>query len=291
MRTRAEWNKWWHHKLPLCSIFKGPWHKANQFEIQIKSKSWKTCLPITRGVGVCGGTPSLRVSRYAPWFCPPFLAPGRPFCPQKFDLVYHFIQILLGLILNPLFSACRQSFWPPKLTKSIILFRSCWVPFWNSSGAPLLFLTPSASPPPGAYNPIMHAHNTKIISVSMLCSVPKKSEGFLNWAMKHRLTKSCKICIFAFNMDQVDKCYILTHPTPYREKSPVTQTTPEFTLLSWGEWPFEKIFPHPWPHCKSRPYLGYRTTKTQLFSSPLILLRCVTEIQFAQNLHWHGNWH
>ena len=36
----------------------------------------------------------------------------------------------------------------------------------------------------------------------------------------------------------------------HRENSPVTQTTPEPTLLSWGSWPREKMFPHPWPHCK-----------------------------------------
>ena len=52
-----------------------------------------------------GGTPSLRVSRYAPRFCPPFSASGRSFCPPKFDLVYHFIQILLGPISkSPIFS-------------------------------------------------------------------------------------------------------------------------------------------------------------------------------------------
>ena len=45
-----------------------------------------------------GGTPSLRVSRYVPRFCPPFSASGRSFCPLKFDHVYHFIPILLGLI-------------------------------------------------------------------------------------------------------------------------------------------------------------------------------------------------
>ena len=48
--------------------------------------------------------PSLNVSRYAPRFCPPppppppFSASGRSFYPPKFDHVYHFIQILLGLI-------------------------------------------------------------------------------------------------------------------------------------------------------------------------------------------------
>ena len=45
--------------------------------------------------------PSLRVSRYAPRFCPQFSASGRSFCPPKFDHVYHFIQILLGPISKP----------------------------------------------------------------------------------------------------------------------------------------------------------------------------------------------
>ena len=36
----------------------------------------------------------------------------------------------------------------------------------------------------------------------------------------------------------------------HRENSPVTQTTPEPTLLSWGGRPREKKFPHPWPHGK-----------------------------------------
>ena len=38
-------------------------------------------------------------------FAPPFSAPGRSFCPPKFDLVYHFIEIMLGPILkSPIFS-------------------------------------------------------------------------------------------------------------------------------------------------------------------------------------------
>ena len=53
------------------------------------------------GGGGGGGTPPLRVSRYAPRFCPPFSASGRSFCPQKFDHVYYFIQILLGPISKP----------------------------------------------------------------------------------------------------------------------------------------------------------------------------------------------
>ena len=31
----------------------------------------------------------------------------------------------------------------------------------------------------------------------------------------------------------------------HRENSPVTQTTPEPTLLSWGGWPREKFAPNP----------------------------------------------
>ena len=31
----------------------------------------------------------------------------------------------------------------------------------------------------------------------------------------------------------------------HRENSPITQTTPEPTLLSWGGWPREKISPTP----------------------------------------------
>ena len=40
--------------------------------------------------------------------------------PPKFDHVCHFIRILLGSYnKSPPFSACRRSFCPPKLTKSI----------------------------------------------------------------------------------------------------------------------------------------------------------------------------
>ena len=95
-----------------------------------------------------GGTPSLRVStsRYAPRFCHPFSASGWSFCPPKFDHVYYFIQILLGPISKPHIFSMEMLFLPPKLTKSIILFRSCWVPFWTLSGTPLLILTRSAPP-------------------------------------------------------------------------------------------------------------------------------------------------
>ena len=83
---------------------------------------------------------TLRVSRYAPpRFCPPFSAFGRSHPPTNFDHVYHFIQILLGPISKaPHFQHVDDLFAPPKLTKSIISFRSCWVPFWTSNGTALL---------------------------------------------------------------------------------------------------------------------------------------------------------
>ena len=56
-----------------------------------------------------------------------------------------------------------------------------------------------------------------------------------------------------------------------RENSPVTQTTPEPTLLSWGGWPRGKIFPHPWPRCQTRSYHAYQATQTPLFSNPWML--------------------
>ena len=66
------------------------------------------------GGGGGGGTLSLRISRYVPRFCPSFLASGRSFCPQKFDLVYHFIQILLGPISKPPNFSMYTIFLPPK---------------------------------------------------------------------------------------------------------------------------------------------------------------------------------
>ena len=51
------------------------------------------------------------------------------------------------------FSACRRSFCAPKLTKFIISFISCLVPFWTSRGTPLPIFTRSAPPSLGANLP------------------------------------------------------------------------------------------------------------------------------------------
>ena len=67
-----------------------------------------------------GCTPSLRVSRYAQWFCTHTI----------FSIWTHVDEL------------CAPQIWP----KSIIFFPSCWVPFWTSSSAPLLIFTPIPHP-------------------------------------------------------------------------------------------------------------------------------------------------
>ena len=79
--------------------------------------------------------------------------------------------------------------------------------------------------------------------------------------------------------------------TFHRENSPVTQTSPEPTLLSWGGGPQENFSPHPWPHGKPGLIALIGPLRPYCSQSPLILLRWATEIKFAQNLCWLGNWH
>ena len=57
----------------------------------------------------------------------------------------------------------------------------------------------------------------------------------------------------------------------HRQNSPITQTTPEPTLLSLGGWPCEKISPHPWSRCQSWSHRAYQVTQTPLFSNTLML--------------------
>ena len=73
--------------------------------------------------------------------------------------------------------------------------------------------------------------------------------------------------------------------THHRENSPVTQTSPEPTLLSWGGGPLEKIFPHPWPHGK----LGLIVRRAGLLWSQqdfewrwsVPLFKCLTVLEFS----------
>ena len=85
------------------------------------------------------------------------------------------------------------------------------------------------------------------------------------------------------------RAWALLFSLPHRENSPITQTTPEPTLSSWGGWPREKSPPHPWPHNKPGLIALIGPLRPYCSQSPLILLRCITEIKFAQNLCWLGN--
>ena len=62
----------------------------------------------------------------------------------------------------------------------------------------------------------------------------------------------------------------------HKENSPVTQTSPEPTLLSWGGGPREKFPPPATRHARS--YCANWATQTLLFSKPLDL---------AQVCHWN----
>ena len=53
--------------------------------------------------------------------------------------------------------------------------------------------------------------------------------------------------------------HLATMSEIYKENSPITQTTPEPTLLFWGGWPREKIFPTP-GHTASPVLSAYRAT-------------------------------
>ena len=99
------------------------------------------------GWGGVGVTPSLRVSRCAPRFCPPFSASGRSFCPPKFDHVYHFIQILLGPISKaPIFNM-YTIFLPSKFDQIYHFIQILLGHFELRAAHPYWFL-PGVPPPP-----------------------------------------------------------------------------------------------------------------------------------------------
>ena len=110
--------------------------------------------------------------------------------------------------------------------------------------------------------------------------------GAIIWAhFLSMIEQGCSHGEITFHMNEYVSDFL------HRVNSPVTQTSPEPTLLSWGGGPREKISPHPWPHGKPGLIALIGPLRPYFSQSPLILLRCVTEIKFAQNLHWLGNWH
>ena len=93
-------------------------------------------LPLWESVGMCCS------------FAPHFRHLDDLFAPQIWPCLPFHSDLVGSCFQSPPFSACRRSFCPPKLTKSINLFRSCWVPFWTLSAAPLLILNDVTPPPP-----------------------------------------------------------------------------------------------------------------------------------------------
>ena len=85
----------------------------------------------------------------------------------------------------------------------------------------------------------------------------------------------------------------MRHCWPYlvhRENSPVIQTTPKPTLLTWGGRPRKNILhPHPWPRSQTRSYRAYHATQAPLFSR-LLMLPLDTEVCCESQicLRFHG---
>ena len=100
----------------FLSIFKGGrnglTHRGLVIRLCVSQSTW-SALFLDRGGG---GTPSLRVSRYALrfCFCPPFSASGQSFCLPKIWPCLPFYSDLVGSHFKSLpFSVCRWTFCPP----------------------------------------------------------------------------------------------------------------------------------------------------------------------------------
>ena len=66
----------------------------------------------------------------------------------------------------------------------------------------------------------------------------------------------------------------------YRENSPISQSAPVLTLLSWGRWPRQKIPPHPWPHYKPSLIALIRPFRPHCFRT----LWCYSGVAWMSNL-------
>ena len=99
-------------------------------------------------VGGGGGTLSLRVSRYDPVLSHIF-GTWTIFLPPK---MWHFLSFCSDLVGSHFEAPHFQhvdDLLPPKIDQIYHFIQTLfWVPFWTSSGAPLLFLTPRTPPPP-----------------------------------------------------------------------------------------------------------------------------------------------
>ena len=78
-------------------------------------------------------------------------------------------------------------------------------------------------------------------------------------------------------------------PSPPTVIASILTTRPNTVIL--GRLKTRKKIHPPLSILQVQSYSAYQATQTLLFSSPLIWLRCITEIKFAQNFRWLGNWH
>ena len=115
-----------------------------------------------------------------------------------------------------------------------------------------------------------------------------------HWSFHHNNSDYLKIlrqAVYAcklFEWDTFRKHSILGHNSSnlafdhiqHRENSPITHSTPEPTLLSWGAWPCERKFPHAWPRHKAslialiRPLRPHRSR----------ILWCYSGVSWMSNL-------
>ena len=75
----------------------------------------------------------------------------------------------------------------------------------------------------------------------------------------------------------------------HRENSPVTQTTTQPTLLTWGGGPWKKNSLQPWPCSQTQSYCTYQATQTPLFSN-LLMLPFDTHVCHLRQIYLRFHW-
>ena len=94
-----------------------------------------------------GGTPSLRVSRYAPRFCPHFRHLDDLFAPPNLTMSTILFRSCWVPFRSPTFSACRSSFCPPNWP-NLSFYSDLLGPVLNFEWRPPTDFDPECPPPP-----------------------------------------------------------------------------------------------------------------------------------------------
>ena len=132
---------------------------------------------------------------------------------------------------------------------------------------------------------IMSAIESQITGLSIDCSVVCPGAD----QRKHQSSASLALVsrIHRWPVDSPHKGPVIGRTVPLLKPS----QSPQSDNVILGRWTMRKISPHPWPHGKPGLIALFGPLRPYCSQSPLILLRCVTEIKFAQNLCWLGNWY